>query len=692
MVRVYRYLVFVGIALLLSLFPIHPETERLRGQVKLSANSVEYVLHFERGRREWADYILLSTTKYLPAAERYLSTSFSGRSSFPIYGRDEVHYRGFRVGGTNLGDRVELEYGISEIGKPGLLFHELGHFWYGYTNGYWTPSKELNWLIEGIVSFLPVAMADSGFLQLTESEYRAILDHWGFIGHRAEKDKPVNHDFRYDVKGEFSGFFYIKTFKVQHLIYRELGAERYRRFLKALLASGSSINNEEVIDLLSEVKPADWKGLLAGWVFPGSYRRVAYEDFNDPDCDGLLSVDELFLSTDPHNVDTDGDALPDGVELDLDLNPRKADPEQRVREVTQSHGPFIDGVGDDWRILPHVFADEEEGDSSVPGFDLVRLAYNARDNLLRIAAWTKATPERRENVMFDVLIDTNFDRDTDLEFAFNLDNPAYSWAYSHSTEKSQSFAQMRSAGNEIFEIAIPLGLVGAEGFQFLPIVHDLEKRQNYDEWYDWISFDSNILLAVEKYKLTSDLWRTDSDRDGMPDGCEIRHNLNPIKADPGDVIAQFGPFIDGRDTEWSLMKGRLVEDEVGDSKSAHLDFVSIHYLVRDGSLCIMAKTAERPKGEPRVIFDVLVDANLDGKHDLEFAFLLDNPNGPWIYRMSTQKVEHAAELKSSLNNVIEASIPLKIIGSERFRILPIFHDLDGHFNYDQPGAWIEIHE
>ena len=300
--RFYSLSAAAAISLFVVLHPLHPETDLLSGQVKLTGGSVEYVVHHERGRRDWADYVRSSTRNYLVAAERYLSVSYPAKPSFPIYGRAEVHYNGFRVGGTNLGDKVELEYGISEIGKPGLLFHELGHFWYGFTSGYWSPSEEMNWLVEGIVSFLPIAMADAGFLRLSEGEYSEILAHWGFVGHRAVSDRPVNQDFRYDVKGEFSGFFYIKTFKVQYLIYRELGPEGYRRFLKELLAIGSSRDNSEIIDLLSEVKPGDWKGLLSGWVLAGDYRRVAYGDFNDPDCDGLLSVDEIFLSTDPQNV------------------------------------------------------------------------------------------------------------------------------------------------------------------------------------------------------------------------------------------------------------------------------------------------------------------------------------------------------------------------------------------------------
>ena len=673
-----------------ALQPLHPEMDLLSGQVELTVGSVEYAVHHERGRRDWADYVSSSTGNFLVAAEKYLSMPYPAKRSFPVYGQEQVHYNGFRVGGTNLGDKVELEYGLTEVGKPGLLLHELGHFWFGFTSGYWSPSEEMNWLVEGIVSFLPIAMADSGFLRLSENEYNEILTHWGFVGHKAVSDRPVNQDFRFTVKGEFSGFFYIKTFKVQYLIYRELGPEGYRRFLKGLLAVGSSRDNDEIVDLLSEVKPVDWKTLLGGWVFAGDYRKVAYGDFDDPDCDGLLSVDEIFLSTDPNDVDTDGDSLPDGRETDLGFNPLRADSEQRVRELTESHGPFIDGVGDDWSLLPHVSVEEGEGDSSVAGYDLVRLNYGIRNGHFRLAAWTRVVPPRAEKVMFDVLVDTDFDRNTDREFAFSLDNPSHTWLYSHSSNTAVSVAGLKGALNRVFEISIPLASIGTERFQFLPIVRDAAKERNHDEWGGWITVDQEIMAAVERYKLQSDLWSTDSDEDGMPDGYEIEAGLEPVVADAPSVVAGYGPFVDGRDTEWAWMGAMQARDAAGESTSDNFDFIRMLYLVRNGSLHIMVETAKPPVQTDRVMFDVLVDTNADGKHDLEFAFFLNNPQGPWIFRMDTQKVQHSAELKTSVDRTIEVSIPLSVIPSKRFRILPIFHDLDSRSNYDELGSWVEI--
>ena len=139
---------------------LHPQNDAgvIAGKMKLSTGAVEYSVSYDGGKKDWAEYVLSGIGRYLEASEKYLAEKFPGVDSFPVNGKEEVTYRGVRVGGKNLGDSVELEYGISKRGEPALLFHELGHFWYGYPDGGDGSSEELSWLVEGVVSFLPVAM------------------------------------------------------------------------------------------------------------------------------------------------------------------------------------------------------------------------------------------------------------------------------------------------------------------------------------------------------------------------------------------------------------------------------------------------------------------------------------------------------------------------------------------------------
>ena len=67
-------------------------------------------------------------------------------------------------------------------------------------------------------------MADAKILTLKEEEYDSILTHWGFRSCDYIKDLPVNQDFHGSDIDQF-GFYYLKTFKIQYLVYKELGAE-----------------------------------------------------------------------------------------------------------------------------------------------------------------------------------------------------------------------------------------------------------------------------------------------------------------------------------------------------------------------------------------------------------------------------------------------------------------------------------
>ncbi|HUV06872.1 MAG TPA: hypothetical protein VMX75_04020, partial [Spirochaetia bacterium] len=193
-----RRILVLRILILFIISPaeLHPQSQggTLPGKAALSVGPVEYAVSYQEGRRDWAEYIRAVTGRFLEASEKYLARRFSRSESFSVNGREEVTHWGFRVGGMNLGDSVELEYGISRTGEPALLFHELGHFWYAYSSGGDGSNEELSWLIEGIVSFLPVAMREAGFFEFSDSEYRAIQLHWAFEDHKREKDLPVAHD------------------------------------------------------------------------------------------------------------------------------------------------------------------------------------------------------------------------------------------------------------------------------------------------------------------------------------------------------------------------------------------------------------------------------------------------------------------------------------------------------------------
>lgn len=276
----------------------------LRGPIKLHVK-------FQKGNDAWARYTLTMAERFIVGAEKYLGVPLQPpKGSITIFellgptaycgGYDEIH--------TN-GDAWA-------VGSPGLLFHEIGHLYFG--PGFMSHYSE--WHSQGQVSFLPVAMADAGFLTLSKEEYASIFKHWVFAGPRPSNDVPLEeYGRRPEDKEHF--LLYIKSFRVQYMLYRELGADSYRRFLARLLKENKTGTEEFLRILQAEKSDTDWKSLLSGWVFPGTYKRFSWDSFQDSDRDGVSDIDEIYAGLNPKNPDTDVDSYADGWERTHGFDP-----------------------------------------------------------------------------------------------------------------------------------------------------------------------------------------------------------------------------------------------------------------------------------------------------------------------------------------------------------------------------------
>lgn len=248
--------------------------------VTLSSGPLRLFVRFDAGQEPWAAYVGDQAAAFLVAAERYLGVPHqiararfyrdaegaSARGeSFLIAGQTAVYHEGHWVGGYHArrGERgIFIKYGLTAPGRPALLDHELGHSWF----------DGLLWLSEGLVSFLPLALAKDGALALTAAERRAVWKFWGADDLRFPEDLPVQVDFR-TLDKEHLLFFYRKAFKVQCLLYRELGPQGYQRFAQDLAKTSARLPDDAAaLTLLGTIKPAtDFRALLAGWVFEGPY-------------------------------------------------------------------------------------------------------------------------------------------------------------------------------------------------------------------------------------------------------------------------------------------------------------------------------------------------------------------------------------------------------------------------------------
>jgi len=81
---------------------------------------------------------------------------------------------------------------------------------------------------------------------------------------------------------------------------------------------------------------------------------------------------------------------------------------------------------------------------------------------------------------------------------------------------------------------------------------------------------------------------------------------------------------------------------------------------------------------------------MDGNLDIELAFMLTSPIYPWKYNSKQATSTNPDKLKADIDEVIEMAIPLNLIGSNYFKILPIIRDNKKKMNLDEWKTWEKI--
>jgi hypothetical protein len=266
------------IIIFLSSSAIYAIKEYITKTMTLQDKTAVIRIEYEPKRKNIAAYYLDKAILYIPALETYLA------SPFPI--DDITIWLDEKPGHAyKCADGIKLVRHHLSCKLPGVLFHEFGHFYYSS----WTDK----WLVEGINSFLPVAIAEYGLLGKNDVSYDSVLETWKFHSADAANDLPVCIDFRTTMWH----FYYTKTFKIQYLIYKELGKEKYRRFVRDVAREMQyflDYSSLTTIRLLKKYKMMNWKKFLSGWVYEGDYDRFSYKDFTDSNKNGLPDIADFY--------------------------------------------------------------------------------------------------------------------------------------------------------------------------------------------------------------------------------------------------------------------------------------------------------------------------------------------------------------------------------------------------------------
>ncbi|PJZ41114.1 hypothetical protein CH370_12780 [Leptospira kmetyi] len=258
---------------------------------RIPLNRGELVLEIRNSSqdKEWNEFAYRKTADLFRALESYSGISFHEASASVFEGQrasekykvllvvqDQILLNGTRVGGYNnisgdLGPArgIFMEPDLSPAGYPALLFHELGHFYF----------SDIPWLSEGLVSFLPLVLYKEKKIQLTKEELVSIAEEWSTEeGLQGSKDFPLDPDFR-EKYPSATPTFYNKALKIQYILYKELGPNGYRDFVKKLVFENSPKTTSQVILTLKSIRDKNWSSLLRGWVTPGPYEVYTWKTF-----------------------------------------------------------------------------------------------------------------------------------------------------------------------------------------------------------------------------------------------------------------------------------------------------------------------------------------------------------------------------------------------------------------------------
>jgi hypothetical protein len=258
-----------------TLFAIKEYTAKT---MTLQERTASIRIEYEPKRKKIAEYYLNKAILYIPAMEKYLESPFPVDDITIWLDEKPGHAYKYSNGVKLVRHHLSKKF-------PAVLFHEFGHFYYSS----WTDK----WLVEGINSFLPIAIAEYGLLSKNDAAYDSVMRTWGFYSTGTTNDRPVMIDFRRTVWH----FYYSKTFKIQYLIYKELGKEKYRQFVQDVALQMRyflDYSHLTTIRLLKKYKMMNWKRFLSGWVYEGDYDRFSFNDFKDNNKNGLPDIIDFY--------------------------------------------------------------------------------------------------------------------------------------------------------------------------------------------------------------------------------------------------------------------------------------------------------------------------------------------------------------------------------------------------------------
>ncbi len=450
------------------------EFQEVKVKVLGVSKTIRVIYKPDGKKKEFAKHVLETSAAYIPKVAEYLSVAPKS-NILTIYDLTD--------GSTarNEGSRILIPFAYPDPQLPipaPLLYHEISHWWFG---------QEPRWISEGVSSFLPIALYESGILSIDHFEIHKIKSWWGLRNPMPKNDFPLGDkpSPTEESNGDFP-LYYEKSFKIQYLIYLELGQEGYKNFLISLMnpdhenwhdysiaPSDSLLQNKTraVFQLLNAQKSRNWEKFLSGWVQNRGYTTSHNIFLADADGDSILDMEEKIRNTDPSLWDTDKDRLGDFAELAVGTNPILSDELDVLKEKLEDHGIVLDGMGDDWEILETQSYINPESQKNKHKIPLTEFRYKIKGKTL-YGMLKGSVPffelESKYKELYFFLVDASESKErSGFGFRFHF-NDAYGWENERTAgEKKYVWGKV----GHVFEFKIDLSGLPSKELKLIPLLN-----------------------------------------------------------------------------------------------------------------------------------------------------------------------------------------------------------------------------